>query len=628
MHPLDPCTEDELTAAVALVQSTGNLGERTFYSCAYPVEPSKDVMRGHQSGAAFDRLVRVIGHDRDQGQTFECDVSLSSDDVRSFRWEEHGQAPVSLADVVAVYEILNEHDGWLAALKERGIDDPSLLHLEPWLTGVHPPELPSGRVHRVIAFLHAHPDDNHYARPIQGLMALVDSDSGTVVIEDHGVMPIPPEAGDYAAALVGELRDDLKPLEITQPDGPSFQADGQVITWQRWHMRVSINPIEGLVLHDVRYRDGDRDRPILYRASLSEMVVPYGDPNPLHYWKHAFDAGETALGHSANSLKLGCDCLGEIYYFDASFLGSDGEPNTVENAICLHEEDFGILWKHTNSYRPDLPPEVRRSRRLVVSTIHTVGNYEYGFYWYFYLDGTIQMEIKLTGIIGASAITAGDGGDGYAPQVAPSITSPIHQHLFCFRLDFDIDGGGNTVVETNVEPETNRDHPWGAGFRAVATALRTEQEAMRNVDASASRTWKVENPGSLNGLGNPVAYKLLPQASPTMFPPADSPSGRRGGFARHNLWVTPYDPDEHYAGAGPFTNLHPGGVGLSAYTEADRPIENTDVVVWHTLGVTHVPRPEDWPIMPVEYAGFTLVPVGFFDRNPALDVAPSNHCAT
>ena len=121
---------------------------------------------------------------------------------------------------------------------------------------------------------------------------------------------------------------------------------------------------------------------------------------------------------------------------------------------------------------------------------------------------------------------------------------------------------------------------------------------------------------------------LLPQASPTLYAPDETTSGRRAGFARHNLWVTPYAPDEHYAGAGPFTNLHPGGVGLSTYTEADRSIEDTDVVVWHTLGVTHVPRPEDWPIMPVEYAGFTLVPLGFFDRNPALDVAPSDHCAT
>ena len=128
-------------------------------------------------------------------------------------------------------------------------------------------------------------------------------------------------------------------------------------------------------------------------------------------------------------------------------------------------------------------------------------------------------------------------------------------------------------------------------------------------------------------MGKPVAYKLLPQATPTLLAPEDSPAGKRGGFARHNLWVTPYCEGETYAGAGPFTNLHPGGAGLPAYTQKNRSVENTELVVWHSFGVTHVPRPEDWPVMPVEYCGFSLVPVGFFDRNPALDVPPSKHCS-
>jgi primary-amine oxidase len=377
----------------------------------------------------------------------------------------------------------------------------------------------------------------------------------------------------------------------------------------------------------VGYRDGDRLRPILRRAALSDMVVPYGDSSPLHYWKHAFDAAETALGSSANSLTLGCDCLGEIHYFDADFLGNDGEAETRENTVCLHEEDFGILWKHTNAFRPDLPPEVRRSRRLVVSTIHTIGNYEYGFYWYFYLDGTIQLEVKLTGIIGVSAAPDGRGTDT-SPIVAPAITSPIHQHLFCVRLDVHLDGPHNSIVETNVHASDDGRHPYGAGFHVATTPLRTEHEAMRRIDPAASRTWKVTNPSSTNGMGEPVAYKLLPQASPVFLAPDDSPAGRRAGFARHSLWVTPYDEDEHYAGAGPFTNLHSGGAGLPAYVQNDRPVDDTEIVVWHTFGVTHVPRPEDWPIMPVEYAGFSLVPYGFFDRNPSLDVPPSDHCHT
>lgn len=629
-HPLDPCTADELTTAVGILRAADMLSDRSFFAAGWAAEPSRTEVTRHEAGESVDRIIRLIGHDREQGQSFEADVSVTRTQLVGFRWVEEGQAPISMDDVMQVIFSLIEHPDWIAALEARGISDLEKVHVEPWLAGINPPHMPTGRVIRAIAFLHEHPEDNYYARPVEGLTAYMDADSGNIIVEDHGVVPTPVEAADYAAQFVETFRDDIKPLEITQPEGPSFQVDGNVITWQKWHMRVSVNAVEGLVIHDVRYRDGDHDRKIFHRMSLSDMVVPYGDASPLHFWKHAFDAGETSLGHQANSLKLGCDCLGEIVYLDAVMLQNDGQPRVIENAICTHEEDFGILWKHTNVFQ-DLPPEVRRSRRFVVSSIHTVGNYEYGFFWYFYLDGTIQLEVKLTGIIGASALH--DGTDfETSPQVGPSVTSPIHQHLFCIRLDPALDGGTNTVVETNVEVDAHGDHPYGAGFRAVTTPLTTEKEAMRVIDPAASRTWKIINPNSHNSMGNPVGYKIVPPATPTLLPPEDTPAGRRGGFARNNLWVTRYDESQHYAGAGPFTNLHPGnGVGLPAYVADDRSIDDTDIVVWHTFGVTHVPRPEDWPVMPVEYAGFTMMPVGFFDQNPALDVPPSHgtdHCAS
>ncbi|MEL7042997.1 MAG: primary-amine oxidase [Pseudomonadota bacterium] len=624
-HPLEPANAKELAQAVDIVQSEAGLSKRSFFSFGVRVEPDKEDVLAHAPDKPISRNIQIVGHDRDKGQSFEAIVSLDDKQLAEFRWIDNGQAPLNGEDVQEVFIALSEHPDWLAALAKRGITDLSTVHIEPWLAGVRPPEMPEGRVMRALAFLHTHPDDNHYARPVAGLVALIDADSGKVIVQDHGVLPIPDAPADYAAQFIETMREDLKPLDITQPDGPSFEVEGHVIKWQKWHIRISVHPIEGLILHDVRYNDDGKDRSILYRASLSEMVVPYGDADPIQFWKHAFDAGETALGQQANSLKLGCDCLGEIYYFDASMLGPDGTPYTVENAVCLHEEDFGILWKHTNVFRPDLPPEVRRSRRLVVSMIHTIGNYEYGFFWYFYQDGNIQLEVKLTGIIGVSVPEDGEGSTT-SPLVAPGITSPIHQHLFCFRLDFNLDGPENTVVESNVQPIANDPHPYGAGFEATRTVLATESEAQRKIDPMRSRNWRIENPNVKNGLGNPVAYKLLPQSSPTMLPGADTVSGKRGGFARNNLWVTPYEKSEHYAGAGPFTNLHSGGVGLSEYASQNRSVENKDVVVWHTFGVTHVPRPEDWPIMPVEYAGFMLMPYGFFDRNPSLDVPPSAKC--
>ena len=626
-HPLDPFSADELRQAVALLRESGHIQASVRFSGAFPIDPPKDTVRSFQAGDPFERDLRLLGYDREGVGSFDAHVSLSQDKVVAFRKVETGHTPLSLMDFIRVIGIVKADARWQEAMRKRGIEDFSLVQVDPWPAGGYAPEeVPEGtRMMRAISFLREHPKDNGYARPVQGVMAYVDLENECVArLDDTGVVPMPPESGNYDAESVGALREDLRPIEITQPEGPSFEVDGHEIRWQKWSFRISLHPIHGLVLHDVGYDDQGRRRTILHRAALSDMVVPYGDRSPMHSWKHVFDASEAGLGQFTNSLRLGCDCLGEIRYFDATSLGWNGEPVTIENAICMHEEDFGIGWKHTDLLGGTV--EVRRSRRLVVSTIHTVGNYEYGFFWYLYLDGTIQMEVKLTGIVGVSAV-APDGGTDTAPLVAPQLASPNHQHLFCFRLDFEVDGVENSVYEVDAETEpTGPDNPYGTVFRSVATQLSRESEAQRKVLPAKSRHWKVVNPNVRNRLGAPVGYKLLPQGTPTMFAHADSPQARRAAFAKHNLWVTAYDPDEG-AAAGEFTNLHPGGDGLPAYVEADRSLDNTDLVVWHTFGLTHVPRPEDWPVMPVEYCGFSLVPVGFFERNPALDVPPTKHCA-
>jgi primary-amine oxidase len=227
------------------------------------------------------------------------------------------------------------------------------------------------------------------------------------------------------------------------------------------------------------------------------------------------------------------------------------------------------------------------------------------------------------------AVDPSANGDGLrcAEIVAPGLAAPNHQHLFNFRLDFDVDGTTNSVYEVDVEPlPTGSDNPLANSFVTKPTLLARESDAQRVVDPGRSRTWKIVNRHRTNRLGQPVGYKLIPGSTPTLLASPDSSISRRATFATKNLWVTPYARDEMRA-AGEYPNQHAGGAGLPEWTARDRPLEDTDVVVWYTFGVTHVPRPEDWPVMPVEYAGFTLVPVGFFDRNPSLDVAPQEHCA-
>jgi primary-amine oxidase len=633
LHPLAPLNGEEITAAREVVFASGRAtvpAEALRFAYVGLFEPPKEMVRAVDRGedVALDRRVRLVLLEGPEADVVEAIVSVTRREVDSWKVVNDVRPPLQIEESIHVLAALHDHPEWNAALDRRGIVDRSLVQIDPWPAGTFGLAHEQGRrITRCLAFLRESADDNGYARPLEGLVAFVDMGRGEVLeVVDLGVVPIPPKSGSYYPEDNGPLRTDLKPLEIVQPEGPSFEVDGNLVRWQKWSLRIGMDPLEGLVLHTVGYDDGGRLRPILYRASVSEMVVPYGHPSPMHAWKSAFDAGEWGLGRMANTLTLGCDCLGEIRYFDDVWADERGKPRTRPNAICMHEEDYGILWKHVDMVSGRT--EVRRSRRLVVSSIATVGNYEYGFYWYFYLDGTLQLEVKLTGIMSTMAVADGDAGPN-ASMVAPGLAAPYHQHLFNVRLDIEVDGPDNAVFEVDAagtgEPGTP-ENPLGNVFTTTSTLLQSELAARRDVDPSKSRTWRIANHGVRNGVGQPTAYKLLPGPTPTLLAHPESSIGRRAAFATHNVWVTPFAEDERRA-AGDYPNQHRGGAGLPEWTAQDRPIVDTDIVLWHTFGVTHVPRPEDWPVMPVEYAGFTLVPFGFFDRNPALDVPPSAaHC--
>lgn len=639
-HPLDPLSEEDITRTTAILRESGRLSARTRLMAYTLQEPAKEVVLAYQPGQAVLREVFVVMRDHERRVTIEALVDLNAATVRSWRERTDAQPALTYPEVFTAAEAILADSAFQHSLAQRGITDLTSVVVYPWTAGYRSAaDAPDqGRFIRMEVALSQGAEDNYYAHPVEGIVATVELDTMTVAIEDYGVVPIPARSGNYTSegikaatnvpSFLAGVRTDVKPLAITQPEGTSFHVEGQQVTWQKWRFRVGFTPREGLVLHLIEYFDKGRYRPILYRASLSEMFVPYGDASPSHNFKNVFDAGEVGIGVLANSLELGCDCLGAIHYFDVTLNDAAGEAVSLKNAICLHEEDAGLLWKHLE-YNPDgtTRAEVRRSRRLVISSISTVGNYEYAFYWYLYQDGTIQYEVKLTGIIAPAAIASGERPLS-GTLVASDLYGPNHQHYFNVRLDFMLDGPRNAAVEVNCEslpwgPEQN---PRGNAWVAKETRLTTEGEAQRTIEPRSARYWKIINSSSLNAQGQPVAYKLMPMNNVFPFFHEQSPQWLRGGFTRSHFWATAYDPLERYA-AGDYPNQQQGGDGLPRYVQQNRSLENADLVVWYTFGSNHVVRPEDWPVMPVEVVGFSLKPAGFFDGNPALDVPPSSdHC--
>ena len=623
-HPLDPASAEEYLAGRDIMVAAGLLARQAPVRFAYyglEEAPKDEVL----AGAAPDRRLRAYLVNTGTGESTDVVVSLTHQKVVSARTLDpasDGQMPILDSDFARVDEITKADPDWRAAMARRGYHDLSKVRTCPITAGAFgPPEDDRRRMVRVLAFVQEREHDLAWAHPVDGLAAYVDLIEKKVFkVTDEFELPVP--------GRVRRLRRRGRPRPA--PDHAQAHRD---------------HPARGAQLHPGRVRaalaglvDADRlrrprgadpapgqpatDRPVLYRASIPEMVVPYGDPKFRH-WQAYFDTGEYLVGKWANSLELGCDCLGEIAYLDATVTDDTGQPRTIPNAICIHEEDFGILWKHTDIFNGSA--QSRRQRRLVVSYFTTVGNYDYGFYWYFYLDGTIELEVKATGVLFTSAYP-GDGHP-YATEVAPGLAGAVHQHLFSARLDVSVDGRANAVEEVDVSGlPIGPDNPYGNAIVQQVTRLTRESQAGRRADGSRGRTWRIISTERANRFGRPTSYTLYPEPAPVLLADPDSPLAARAGFAANHLWVTRYDPDQRWP-AGDFVNQNPGGAGMPAFVAGDREIDGEDIVVWHTFGPTHVPRPEDWPVMPVARCGFVLKPTGFFDRNPTLDVPPpAAHC--
>lgn len=621
-HPLDMLTPDEISRGRSILEAAGKLDESSLFPTVLPVEPTKEEVRAYDGGG-FDRRILYVVLDPSTGVSVEYTVSLAQEaiiDERRVPSDTHpyGQPPYTWTEFMKAEELVKASPKWQEAMRRRGFtqEQIDLAYIGPLAPGFFDYEEEVGqRMIRSITFLRDHANDSQWAHPVEGLLTTLNLTTGEVVsILDEGEVPTATTSGAYDRATVGPPRTDLKPIEITQPEGPSFSVDGSEVTWQRWRMRVGFNQREGLVLNQISFQDGDEERPILYRGSVPEMVVPYGDTSINRYWISYFDAGEYHLGKNANSLKLGCDCLGVIHYFDATVADDDGTPLIIPQAVCMHEEDFNVLWKHTElGFKPD----VRRQRRLVISYFATVGNYDYGFYWYFYLDGTIEVEAKATGIVYNGSGLHGQRDDLHRNEIAPGLYAPYHQHIFCARLDVEIDGPDNAVDEVDaVRIPMGERNPYGNAFTLSRT--RIAEEGGRDAKAEVGRTWHVVSKQRTNIVGQPTGYQLVPQNTPTLLADPEAYVSKRAAFATKTTWVTKYHEGEQWP-AGDYPNQHAGGAGLPSYVDGED-VDGGDIVVWHSFGPTHFPRVEDWPIMPVDLYRFQFKPFGFFDRNPALDI--------
>ena len=631
-HPLDPLTTQELSAAVQILRASGKVEGETRIALMTLHEPPKVEVLRFKPGSPIRREAFAILYRRSKNETYEGVIDLNSRRLNSWVHVPGVQAPLMADDYNLCDHIVHADPRWQEAMKKRDISDLDHITIDPWPAGDHGiPGQEGMRIVTAVSFYRGRAA-NPYARPIEGVLVYVNLTTRKVVkFVDTGVVPPAHLSADLDEASIGRQRKPPKPLQVSQPQGATYEVQGHEISWQNWRFRFALHPREGLVLYTVGYEDHGKLRPIVYRGSLSELFVPYGDPSDAWSFRNVFDMGEDGLGWLANSLEAPTQCPSNATLFDAAVLMDNGVVREIPKAVAVYERDGGILWSHQAFPKV----EARRARELVLSFVATAGNYDYGLNWIFHQDGTLEAEVILTGIMSCKGVAneTVSASDHQKPShghlVAPHVEAVHHQHFFNFRLDMDVDGPeGNCVVEMNTQ--ALRDKPEFKQRTALVmteSLLRNEQEAQRSLDLAANRRWKVINPSMKNKLGMPTGYTLIPGENSVPYVAPDSSAAKRAGFINSHLWVTPYDPQQMNA-AGRYVFCGTGQDGLTSWVKANRSIENVDVVLWYTMGVTHVSRPEEWPVMAAHRAGFELVPTGFFDRNPALDVPKPSKAAT
>lgn len=611
LHPLDPLTAAEIVAAREALTAAGKLTAQIRFASLTLREPLKEAVFEQLSSGRFRRTAEALLYDWATSTPVRAQVDLELRKLIAWDTLPSREPPTRNLIRRRLEEIVRPDPRWQHALLRRGIRDPGLVTILPRLGESEQPSWRNGD--RVVRAAGYDQELLSYAAVLAGIGLEVNLSKGSIlVLSDTATdKQIAASLSRHREAAIATAK---HPVSIRSArDG--LQLRGSEVSWQNWRLHFGLHPRRGLELWDISWMEGNKKRPILYRASVSEAMAAYGDPRyPVWYPR---DAGNAGLGdYQGNSaVELG-DAPAGATFADAVFADDFGRPRLLPRAAAIYERDGGLLWRHAGS--------ARRARQLVVSSHSTIDNYDFVFNWIFGEDGGIDVEVNLTGTIliyrdpGDAART--DAHGGFAHRVAPGLAAPNHQHFFSFRLDFDVDGATpNRVLESeSVRVPQGRANPDGLWFAMRDSPLVSEAKAQRNLHTAASRKWRVINPAERNSLGDPVGYTLIPGEVAIPYASPRSTARRAGGFVGAQLWVTPYRRDEMYA-AGEYVNFNLPNQGLPTWTGANRNLLDTDVVLWYTLGVTHIPRPEDYPVMPVHRAAFRLVPTGFFAQNPALE---------
>ncbi|KAG7584840.1 Copper amine oxidase catalytic domain superfamily [Arabidopsis thaliana x Arabidopsis arenosa] len=638
-HPLDPLTVREISRVRTILSGHDpgfGSGSATIHFMALDEPEKTRVVQWKKGNKLPSRRAAVVAYWN--GQTHEITVDLDSGRVVSDVVNRTSGYPIlTLNDVFAASQVPLKSLEFNRSIEARGVKFSDLACITPF-AGWFGQEEEGRRVIRVQCFT-LQGTTNYFMRPLEGLYVTVDLDKLEVIkIVDKGPIPIPKASGtEYRFGVQNKPvhMDRINPISMEQPDGPSFRVeDGHLVKWANWVFHVKADQRAGMIISQATVRDSETGEPrsVMYKGFPSELFVPYMDPEEGWYYKGYMDAGELGLGPTAMPLVPLNDCPRNAYYIDGVFASPDGKPIVQPNMICLFERYAGdISWRHSEILFANA--DIRESRpkvTLVARMATSVGNYDYIFDWEFQTDGLIRVTVAASGMLMVKGTPydnvddLGDKEDDSGPLISENVIGVVHDHFITFHLDMDIDGPmNNSLVKVHLEKQRvpTGKSPRKSYLKVKKYIAKTEKDAQIKLSLYDPYEFHIVNPNRKSRVGNPAGYRIIPGGNAASLLDHDDPPQIRGAFTNNQIWVTPYNRSEQYAG-GVLIYQSQGDDTLQVWSDRDRSIENKDIVLWYTLGFHHVPCQEDYPVMPTVAASFELKPANFFESNPILGAAP------
>lgn len=632
-HPLDGFSADEIMKVGEILRGQNLADEETLYPLIELIEPPKADVLGWSEGDVIDRKARVHFSGTEGFRSAVVNITQG-------RVEEQGPAAgqpmVLFAEFISAMETALGHPDMVAGLAKRGLTPEEVFCLPLTAGNFFTPEYDGTRLMKVPCYLNP-TGSNFYAKPIEGLFAVVDLKTREALrVVDEGAIPLPQDPWGYTEEEVAArtaLRPEGNPARLSQAGGPNYRIDGSLIEWDIWRFRTRIDKRPGVVLSNIDVKDGNEWRSVLYQAHLSEVFVPYMDPSKGWYWRTYMDSGEYGFGLFLTPLTAGVDCPAYATFLPAMINDDAGQPLEIPDAICVFERNVGDpAWRHfeifAQSEETFVPAEGRPDTELVVRSASEVGNYDYLIDYRFKQNGDIYIKIGATGLDAVKGVASTSMEDPTAAEdsrfgtlIAPHLVAPFHDHYFNFRLDFDVDQPKNhfgvmEIVPARLEADSPRRSMWTVEHKMPETEL----EARYRISATSPRYFHVMNPDRKGPLGHTPGYMIHHGSiayGPFDF--ANDPPMKRNAYIEYSVWNTLHDPAQRYAG-GAFPMQGDGSDTLAEWVKADRNLMGQDIVTWFSAGFHHIPRMEDWPVMSTEWKTIHIMPHNFFAHNPALTV--------